>query len=215
MDYRIFNVCTDVHACDYTVKESVLKVDSGRKIPCRTQESNLCQWCATRMLYQLSYIPTQMDQNHLQMKSMCVLNVCFDLIFWILAMTGVSTFFYISLLLLTLLSKYCLSLRTLLVVAGSVPVVVVVEIVSSQWGWWREWWGDWSNQDRRPQGFQNFQRLVSWCFKPSQLPWIISALKDTFIKRILFGGQYFKSLFLLRTVPFIWEGSGCEISFMA
>ena len=34
-----------------------LKVDSGRKIPCRIEESNLRQRCASPMLYQLSYIP--------------------------------------------------------------------------------------------------------------------------------------------------------------
>ena len=33
-------------------------VDSGRKIPCRTGESNLRQQRAGPMLYQLSYIPT-------------------------------------------------------------------------------------------------------------------------------------------------------------
>ena len=31
-------------------KESALKVDSGRKIPCRTGESNLCQQHASLML---------------------------------------------------------------------------------------------------------------------------------------------------------------------
>ena len=45
MDYRIFNVHKHVNACDCTrgctdtVRESVLKVDSGRKIPCCTGES--------------------------------------------------------------------------------------------------------------------------------------------------------------------------------
>ena len=34
-----------------------LKVDSGRKIPCRIEESNLRQRCASPMLCQLSYIP--------------------------------------------------------------------------------------------------------------------------------------------------------------
>ena len=49
MDYRIFNMGSDVNACDCTwgctdtVRESALKVDSGRKIPCRTEESNLRQ----------------------------------------------------------------------------------------------------------------------------------------------------------------------------
>ena len=64
MDYRIFNVRIDVNACGCTrgctdsERESVLKVDSGRKIPCRTEESNLHRRCAGPMLYQLSYIPT-------------------------------------------------------------------------------------------------------------------------------------------------------------
>ena len=54
---------TDVNACDCsrgctdTVRESALKVDSGRKIPCRTMESNLRQRRAGPVLYQLSYIP--------------------------------------------------------------------------------------------------------------------------------------------------------------
>ena len=39
------------------VRESAVKVDSGRKIPCHTRESNLCQWHYGPMLYQLSYIP--------------------------------------------------------------------------------------------------------------------------------------------------------------
>ena len=46
--------CTDTH-----VRESALKVDSGRKIPCRTGESNLRQRRAGPTLYQLSYIPSQ------------------------------------------------------------------------------------------------------------------------------------------------------------
>ena len=63
MDNRIFNVQTDVNArnctqgCTDTVRESALKADSGRKIPCRTRESNLCQQHADPMLYQLSCIP--------------------------------------------------------------------------------------------------------------------------------------------------------------
>ena len=62
-DYRIFNVHTDVNACDCTrgctdtVRESALNVDCGRKIPCRTGESNQRQRRAGPMLYQLSYIP--------------------------------------------------------------------------------------------------------------------------------------------------------------
>ena len=61
MDYKIFNVRTDVNACDCTrgctdtVRESALKVD-WEKIPCRPGESKLPQWCAGPTLYQLSYI---------------------------------------------------------------------------------------------------------------------------------------------------------------
>ena len=40
------------------VRQSALKADSGRKIPCHTGESNLRQQHAGPMLYQLSYIPT-------------------------------------------------------------------------------------------------------------------------------------------------------------
>ena len=64
MDYGIFNARTDINARDYTrgstdtVRESALKVDSGRKIPCRTGESNLRRQRASPMLYQLIYIPT-------------------------------------------------------------------------------------------------------------------------------------------------------------
>ena len=48
VDYRIFIVRTDVNVCDCkldtdTETESALKVDSGKKIPCRTEESNLHQ----------------------------------------------------------------------------------------------------------------------------------------------------------------------------
>ena len=63
MDYRIFNVHTDVHACNCTqgctdtVREPALKVDSGRKIPCHTRKPNLPEWRAGPTLYQLSYIP--------------------------------------------------------------------------------------------------------------------------------------------------------------
>ncbi len=39
------------------VRESALKTDSGRKIPCRTGESKLPTRCAGPTLYQLSYIP--------------------------------------------------------------------------------------------------------------------------------------------------------------
>ena len=71
MDYMIFNVRTDVNACDCTrgctdtVRESALKVGSGRKIPCRTGESNLRRQRAGPMLYQLRYIPTPFERRHI------------------------------------------------------------------------------------------------------------------------------------------------------
>ena len=68
-DHGIFNVRTDVNACDcargfkHTVRESALKVDSGRKIPCRTGESNLPERRAGPTLYQLSYIPNEAQRR--------------------------------------------------------------------------------------------------------------------------------------------------------
>ena len=63
--FGIFNMLTDVDACDCTrgctdtLRESTLEVDSGRKIPCCTRDLNLGQYCtwlfSQRMLYQLSY----------------------------------------------------------------------------------------------------------------------------------------------------------------
>ena len=44
--------------CTDTVRESALKVDSGRKILSHTGESNLPKQHASLMLYQLRYIPT-------------------------------------------------------------------------------------------------------------------------------------------------------------
>ena len=66
MDYWIFKVRTGVNACDCArgcadivrVRESALKVDSGRKIPCRTGEFNQHRRRVRPMLYQLSYIST-------------------------------------------------------------------------------------------------------------------------------------------------------------
>ena len=69
MGYGIFNMRSDVNACDCnrgltdTVRESALKVDSGRKIPRRTGESNLRRRRADPILYQLSYIPTPLSRN--------------------------------------------------------------------------------------------------------------------------------------------------------
>ena len=70
MDYRIFNVPTDVNAYDYTrgctdtVTESALKVDFGRKIPCLTGQSNLRQRRVGPTHYQLSYIPIYNKNNN-------------------------------------------------------------------------------------------------------------------------------------------------------
>ena len=64
MDYGIFNVRTDINACDCTrgitdtVRGSARKVDSRRKIPFRIGESNLRRPRADSMPYQLSYIHT-------------------------------------------------------------------------------------------------------------------------------------------------------------
>ena len=64
MDYRIFNMCTDVNACNCTwgctdtVRESALTVDYRRKICSHARESNLRWRSASPMLNQLSYIPT-------------------------------------------------------------------------------------------------------------------------------------------------------------
>ena len=40
-----------------TIRESALKVDSGRKIPCHIGELNLHERRVSLTLYQLSYIP--------------------------------------------------------------------------------------------------------------------------------------------------------------
>ena len=44
--------------CTDTVRESALEADSGRKIPCRTVDSNprqYCAWLFSRTLYPLSF----------------------------------------------------------------------------------------------------------------------------------------------------------------
>ena len=58
-----------------TVRESALKVDSGRKIPCRTGESNLRLRRAGPMLYQLSYIPIPIMDRGLQETEMTLCQV--------------------------------------------------------------------------------------------------------------------------------------------
>ena len=84
MDYGIFNVHTDINACDCTrgctdtVRESALKVDCRRKIPCRTGDSNLCRRRDGPMLYQLSYIPPS-PAPHLQRRGLKNRSVISDL----------------------------------------------------------------------------------------------------------------------------------------
>ena len=76
MDYRIFNARTDVDACDCTrgctdtARESALKVDSGRKIPCRTGESNLRQRRDGPMLWPTELHPPPHDINYLCRKAL-------------------------------------------------------------------------------------------------------------------------------------------------
>ena len=78
MDYRIFHVRIDINACDLHtggvrtyVRESALKVDTGRKLPCRTGEPNLLQRRASPMLYQLSYIPEVDVQKFSSLVCLC------------------------------------------------------------------------------------------------------------------------------------------------
>ena len=83
MDYGIFNVRTYVNACDCTrgcpdtVRESALKDNSGRKIPCCTGESNLRRMRAGPMLYQPicipSSTPTFISVDILQTRHSCII----------------------------------------------------------------------------------------------------------------------------------------------
>ena len=62
MDYRIFNLCTNVDACDCTrgCTDTVRECTESclwEKISCHTGEPNLPQRRAGTTLYQLSYIP--------------------------------------------------------------------------------------------------------------------------------------------------------------
>ena len=64
-----------------TGRECALKADSGRKILCRTGESNLRQQRAGPTLYQLSYIPTASSLSCLAQQmwvfSLCLICFCF------------------------------------------------------------------------------------------------------------------------------------------
>ena len=54
--------------CADTVRQSALVTDSGRKIPCRTGDSNprqYCPWLFSRTLYQLSYPRSIAEPNDL------------------------------------------------------------------------------------------------------------------------------------------------------
>ena len=59
--FGIFNMRTNVDGrgdCMDAIRESALKTDPGRKIPCRTRDLNPCQYCTwlfSQTLYQLSY----------------------------------------------------------------------------------------------------------------------------------------------------------------
>ena len=57
----------DAHGgCTDTERESALKADSGRKIPCRTGDSNprqYCAWIFNRTLYPLSYHPLPFEEG--------------------------------------------------------------------------------------------------------------------------------------------------------
>ena len=65
MNYRIFIVRTDVNACDFTwgctdsERESALKVNSRKKIPCHTAELN---GVTVRCSIQLSCIPSPCER---------------------------------------------------------------------------------------------------------------------------------------------------------
>ena len=70
----IFNVHRDVNACDIasrgctdTDRRSALKVDSWRKIPCCTRQSDQSQQHASPTHYQLNHIPSPGMAEHLQM----------------------------------------------------------------------------------------------------------------------------------------------------
>ena len=77
MDYRIFIVRTDVNAwnctqgCTDTEGESALKVDSGKKIPCRTGESNLRQPTELHPIPYNNYLPVSLWGDLLLTYSNC------------------------------------------------------------------------------------------------------------------------------------------------
>ena len=58
--------------CMDTEREPSLKVDSMKKIPCHTGESNLHQRLDSPKLYQLSYIPSQIPGDKIATGQACV-----------------------------------------------------------------------------------------------------------------------------------------------
>ena len=64
--------------CTYVIRESALKIDSGRKILCFSGESNLSQWQTGMTQYHLSYIPPHL--LHIQLQSGPDLNQNFGII---------------------------------------------------------------------------------------------------------------------------------------
>ena len=69
--------------CTDTVRESASEADSGRKIPCRTRDSNPLQYCArffSPTLYQQSYCREPVDCSQSMFQSHClVLSFCFNI----------------------------------------------------------------------------------------------------------------------------------------
>ena len=58
---EIFDVCANVDTYKrHNIREYALKVDYGRRIPCRTKESDGPTSAACQMLQQLSFIPRRM-----------------------------------------------------------------------------------------------------------------------------------------------------------
>ena len=95
MNYRVFNVRTDANACDCTrgctdtIRESALKVDSGRKIPSRTRSDAL---------------PTELHPHPHPLNSICLCLMYFNI--W--CTTGLSQTYVLLFLFPTLNPlRYC------------------------------------------------------------------------------------------------------------
>ena len=89
MDYRIFNEHTGVNACDCTqgcmdtLRESALKVDSGRKIPCGTGESSL-----TSVACQSDAISAELHPHPLEVQIKLPWSITYDGVFLHFAFFG-------------------------------------------------------------------------------------------------------------------------------